>query len=116
MVSAAHKGSKDSLSLEQFHDSRRYLERKTPSRGLVDGKKSMTIRVTSTENRSVRIRVKLDGETVLVWQGLKTDLTTKTRFAMPTESIGLTNWWSTVLFHRIQLRLLRPGYGAPRSF
>jgi len=107
-VSAAHKGSKDSFSVARFHDARPYLKQETPSRSLIEGDKLMVIRVTSPDDQTVQVRVTLDDEIVLEWKGPKTDLTTNKPYAMPTESIGLTNWGATVLFQKIQLRLLTP--------
>ena len=110
-VSAAHKGSKDSLSVTRLDDARPYLRHETPSRSLIEGDKLMVIRVTSPGDQTVQVRVTLDDEIVLEWEGPKTDLATHKAYAMPTESIGLTNWGATVLFQKIQLRLLTPRMG-----
>lgn len=105
-VRAAHKGSKDSISLGRYHDANPYGVKKVPSNRLVGGRKSMTIRV-ETKGHQTRISVVLEDERILEWKGPKTSLTINPDFAMPSDSLGLTNWGTTVLIHKLNLRILR---------
>ena len=104
-VTAAHKGGKDSISLGKYHDAPPYSVKKIPSRRLVGSRKYMTIRVES-HGAKTQIAAIVDDGTVLDWSGPKDSLTVNPDYKFPNESIGLTNWGTTVLFHTLDLRIL----------
>ena len=115
-VTARHKGGNDGVYLDGFKQPASYAVLRPPTFRIGNDPIELTVRFDRSNRDDVRITADLNDECVMAWSGSRRDLSLRAEYALPTETLGLANWWTTVDFETVQLVMPPSPHRIPIDF